>query len=146
MLIEICSAPIELLEISEQGPHGPPGPQGLSGSAVSSYFSAVGVSGHIAVVLDADGQCRAADASVPADHAVAGLTIGAAAAGAPAVVVDRGILEHSGWSFSPGSPVFLGLAGAITQTLPESAAFCKVLGVAVSPTRISVNFQPAIFK
>jgi len=147
-VVVVPPPPVVVLPIGQglQGPAGARGADGSSSSAFSSYVAATSVSGHIAVVLDAAGQCRAADTSSPADHAVAGLTICAAGAGAPVVTVHRGILEHIGWSFTVGDPVFLGLAGAITQNLPGAAVFSKVLGVAVSPTRISVDFQPAIFK
>jgi hypothetical protein len=77
---------------------------------------------------------------------VAGITIGASSSGASVGLLSSGVLEHTGWTFTTDLPVFLGLAGAITQTLPPAAVFSKVLGVAVSPTRISIDFQPAIFK
>lgn len=144
-VLTVVQESVQLVTVAAQGPAGPQGPQGLSGSSINSYLAAQNVSGHVAVVLDASGQCRAADAAQLSDHAVVGLTTGAAVAGDPVVVVGRGILEHSGWAFTIGAPAFLGLAGAITQTLPPSAVFSKVLGVAVSPTRISVDFQPAIF-
>jgi hypothetical protein len=128
------------------GLQGPPGPQGPSGAAgITLYVAAAPLSGHIAVVLDATGQITPADASDASHHAVAGLTTQSGTTGASVEVISKGILEHNGWTFTPGAPVFLGLAGAITQTLPPTALFSKVLGVAVSPTRVSVDFQPAIF-
>jgi len=135
----------DLIDVAAQGPMGPQGPQGLSGASVSLYPAAVPVSGHAAIVLNATGQALPADASDPTHFAVAGVTVGAATAGDNVEVQNSGVLEHSGWTFTAGLPVFLGLAGAITQVLPPSAVFSKVLGVAVSPTRISLDFQPAIF-
>lgn len=137
-------APLTLVSAG-QGLQGVPGPTGPAGAAVITYPAAVPVSGHTAVVLDALGQCLPADCTVLTDHAVAGITVHAATAGDPVEVTTRGVLEHLGWTFTPGLPVFLGLAGALTQSLPGSAVFSKVLGVAVSPTHISVDFQPAIF-
>jgi hypothetical protein len=122
------------------------GPQGAPGAAFASYPAAVSLSGHIAVVLNASGQALPADAATPSHYAVAGITIGASSSGASVGLLSSGVLEHTGWTFTTDLPVFLGLAGAITQTLPPAAVFSKVLGVAVSPTRISIDFQPAIFK
>lgn len=146
LLTETAQQNGDLLEVAQQGPPGPQGPQGLGGSAVSSYVANTELSGHIAVVLDSLGLALPADAATRAHFAVAGVTVGSAVPGDPVTVVTTGVVEHGGWTFTPGAPVFLGLAGAIAQTLPPTAVFSKVLGVAVSPTRISINFQPAIFK
>ncbi len=135
-----------ILEVGAQGPMGPQGPQGLSGSAVSAYIAAVALSGHTAVVLNAAGQALPADSTDSTHYVVAGITTGAATSGASVEVINAGVLEHLGWAFTAGLPVFLGLAGTVTQTLPPSAVFSKALGIAVSPTRISIDFQPAIFK
>ena len=139
------SEPTDIIEAQAQGPIGPQGPTGLSGSSISSYPAAVAVGGHVAVVLDSDGKVIPADAATTAHRAVAGITLGAAVQDAAVEVTAAGLIEHIGWTFTPGAPVFLGLAGALTQTLPPSAVFSKVLGMAVTPTRISVDFQPAIF-
>lgn len=126
---------------------GPTGPQGAPGaSGATLYPAASAISGHVAIVLNSDGQCLPADPANPAHYAVAGITTQAAGAALDQVqVLTGGVLEHLGWTFTPDLPVFLGLAGALTQTLPVTAAFSKVLGVAVSPTRVSLDFQPAIF-
>lgn len=137
-------APVSLVSAG-QGLQGVPGPAGAAGAAVVAYPTAQAVSGHVAIVLDALGQCLPADCANATHHAVAGITTQAATLGQSVEVTSRGPLEHSGWVFTPGLPVFLGLAGALTQSLPGTAVFSKVLGVAVSPTRISVDFQPAIF-
>lgn len=137
---------IDLVEVLAQGPVGPQGPQGLSGSSVTAYTAALALSGHVAVVLNAAGQAMPADPTNPAHHAVAGITTQAGAMGAAVEVVSRGMLEHLGWTFTVDQPVFLGLDGAVTQTLPPTAVFSKSLGVAVSATRVSIDFQPAIFR
>lgn len=149
--VMLDAASIEVIEIQAQGPMGaagpagPQGPQGLSGTSVAAYPAAVSVGGHLAITLDSLGKITPADASIAAHRLVAGVTTGAAVADASVEVVSTGIVEHLGWAFTPGLPVFLGLAGAIVQTVPPTAVFSKVLGVAVTPTRISLDFQPAIF-
>ncbi len=123
------------------------GPQGLpGGSGATTYTAAVPLGGHLAVTLGAAGDAIPADAATAWHYAVAGITTGAVIAGAPATVVTTGSLEHSGWTFSPNLPVFLGLNGALTQTVPGGAVFSKVLGIAITPTRITLDFQPAIFR
>ncbi len=135
----------DLVDVATQGPPGPQGPQGLSGAAVSSYIASVALSGHIAIVLNADGQALPADPTNPAHYTVSGITTQAAAAGDPVEVVSKGVLEHLGWAHTVAAPVFLGAAGSITQAATPGAVFSKVLGVAVSATRVSIDFQPAIF-
>ena len=49
----------------------------------------------------------------------------------------------AGWAGVPG-PVFLGLAGQLTQSLPPGALFSQVIGQAVSPTRVLIDVQPFI--
>lgn len=118
-----------------------------SGGSSLSYLSASSLSGHIAITLDAQGRATPADCTLASHaHALMGITLGASGAGASAPVTLSGQLEHLGWTFTPGAPVFLGLAGAITQSLPPQAVFSKVLGVAVTPTRISISFQPSLFR
>lgn len=134
-----------IIESAAQGPPGAQGPQGLSGGSVTTYVASVPISGHIAVVLDSTGLCLPADAANPAHFAVAGVSIGAAIAGDPVTVITRGVLEHLGWTFTADQPVYLGLAGALTQVLPGGAVFSKIIGVAVSATRVSLDFQSAIF-
>ena len=149
LLTETAQQNGDLLEVAQQGPPGPPGaagPQGLPGTSISSYVAATGLQSHIAVVLNSAGQVLPADATTRAHFALAGVTVGSAASGTPVTVVTAGVVEHGGWAFIVGAPVFLGLAGTITQTLPDTAVFSKVLGVAVSPTHIAIDFQPAIFK
>ena len=114
-------------------------------SAGASLVASQNISGHTAVALDAVGGAIPADASTAQHSAVLGIATGAALAGGDVTILSHGAFEHLGWTFTPGLPVFLGLAGALTQTVPPTALFSKVLGMAVTPTRISVDFQPAIF-
>lgn len=135
----------EILELQIQGPPGPQGIQGLPGPVTAQYVCAQAISGHTAITLDANGKCIPASCAEASHSFVAGITTGAAVQDAQTTALTGGTLEHLGWSFTAGSPVFLGLDGAITQTVLPQAVFAKVLGTAVSPTRIAIDFQPAIF-
>lgn len=128
-----------------QGPSGPPGPAGPASGSGAEYPAAVAVSGHRVVALDEAGEVFAASADT-LSHAlrVAGVTLGAAAEGEPVTVQSIGPVEFSGWAFTPGQPVFLGLAGALVQSLPPGAVFSLVIGTALSATRVAVRLQPPI--
>jgi hypothetical protein len=115
-----------------------------SGTNVGGYTAAEILSGHQAIALDANGQAINASADNLAHQYVEALTTNAALIGDNVQVVMTGLFEHLGWNFTTDLPVYLGLGGAITQTVPPTALFVKVLGIAVSPTRIKVDFQPAI--
>jgi len=150
LVIESTSETITLVHeevvILETAQQGPPGPAGAPGSAVAlAYIAATPVSGHMALTLNAADEAIYADAATPTHYAVVGVSTGAASAGAQVTALNSGSIEHSGWAFTVGQPVFLGLGGALTQSLPVGAVFSKVLGVAATPTRITLDFQPAIF-
>lgn len=155
--VTLTTAGVEILEVFDRGlngiqgvpgPAGPTGPTGPIGvSTALQYVSAVNLSGHVAITLDTLGKAIVADCSVAkCANAVMGITEGASLLGANTVVFNAGSLEHAGWSFTPDMPVFLGLAGAITQVLPAQAEFTQVLGMAVTATRISIHIQSAIFR
>jgi hypothetical protein len=137
----------DVIEVVAQGPAGPAGTDGAQGNPGASeyYIAAQNVGGHAVVTLDANGEVILADASTPGHQFAIGLTKNAAITGDTVVTQVTGRVEHLGWTFAPDAPVFLGLNGALTQTVPGGAIFCKPLGVAISATRVNLSFQPAIF-
>lgn len=143
----VLTAVAELLRglTGPQGEMGAPGATGPAGGIELSYTAEQALSGHLAITLDTLGRALPADCTLPGHAAVMGITLGAAAAGGAVAAAITGQLEHLGWAFTPGVPVLLGRAGALTQALPPGAAFTKVLALAVTPTRISLDFGPAIF-
>lgn len=135
---------VEVTEIITDAEQGPPGPAGPSGGTQTVTVGATPLSGHTAVAVDADGLLVYADSSNPAHRfAVLGLLSQAFSAGTEAEVRTGFVLEHSGWTWTPG-PVFVGLGGALVQTVPGSAVFCQVVGLALSATRILIDVQPPI--
>ena len=125
------------------GPPGPPGPPGPKGNA-QLVPVAQPISGHSVVAVDASGQLVPADCT-NASHcgAVLGVVDRAYSLGESADVKTGFPLPHAGWAWMPG-PVFLGLAGQLTQSLPPGALFSQVIGQAVSPTRVLIDVQPFI--
>lgn len=144
-LVVLTPGATELVEVALQGPPGPPGPAGAPGGALLQITAAVDLGGHLAVAYDASGRLVLASAD-NAGHAlrVAGITTGAAVASAAATVQRNDVLEHAGWAWTPGAPVFLGLAGQLVQSVPPGAVFAQVLGHALTPTRLLINLQPSV--
>ena len=121
------------------------GPAGAAGGAGADYIAASPLSGHQVIAIDSAGQAIYAS-SDNAAHAlrIAGVSVAAAAAAAPVTVMSAGLIEHGGWSWTPGQPVFVGLNGVLTQTLPPTSVYSRVIGQAVGATRLLVDLQPPI--
>lgn len=103
------------------------------------------ISGHTAYIVGEGGKAFIADPTNPLHQFVQGVTISAAAQDAAVQIQSDGMLTHVGWTFTPGGLVYVGLLGQLTQVLPGTAVFQKVVGVALTATTISLNLQPAIF-
>ena len=142
--VTIIEDDILIVEVAQQGPTGAQGPQGPNGAA-TVYIAASAISGHLAVTLETAGQVIPADPGTAAHgNSVIGVTVGAAAGGAPVELATTGLVTHAGWGFTTGAPVFAGTAGQITQT-PPVGVWQKAIGVARSPTSFVLHMQPAIF-
>ena len=127
--------------VGQTGPRGVPGPPG---SATTVPVGPDAISGHSAVACGPDGLLIPADCTTSTHlGAVLGLVADAYSPGEDAVVQTGFVLEHAGWSWTPG-PVFVGLAGQLTQALPPAAIFSQVVGHALSATRVLVDLQPPI--
>lgn len=136
----------ELIEVSVQGPIGPQGPAGAPGGALLTGTAGAALSGHMAVAYDSAGLLVYASADDP-EHAFtfAGITTGAAVSGAAATVQRNDVIEHAGWTWAAGDPIFLGLGGALVQSPAPGAVFLKPLGLALTATRVMLAIQPAMF-
>lgn len=120
---------------------GVPGPAGAAGGTTRSYFAGETVGGHKAVVLDASGQVRLADADVADDFfRLVGLSLNAALVGASVQVQTLGEITFSGWAWTPGQPVFVGSGGALTQSPSESDdSACIQIGAATAAQTLFVR-------
>lgn len=133
--------------VAGRGLQGAVGERGPVGDSTSSYVAGAAVSGHSVLTMDSNGEAIYADSTNPthADSLI-GVSTGAAAQGDTVYVKNFGLVQHQGWSLTPGEPVFLGTGGQITQTAPTTpGAFVKQLGRAQSTTSFVLNIQPAIF-
>lgn len=135
---------VDVVAVAEQGPRGIQGVPGPAGGATLVTVGTVPVSGHAAVALDPAGLLVYADCTNSAHlGAVLGVVANAYSPGDQAEVKTGFDLSHAGWAFAAG-PVFVGVGGALVQTLPPGAVFAQVIGYALAPTRIRVDVQPAI--
>lgn len=129
------------LELGRRGPQGPPGAAG--GASVTRQASSA-ISGHRAVRERSDGAVEYADPATPSGlTTVLGITSGAASGGAPVTIVTTGEMDEQTWSWTPGGLIYLGAAGALTQTAPTSGSL-MVLGVATSATSMLVRIAAPI--
>lgn len=103
-----------------------------------------------AVVRNVDGvRVDIADNTVEA-HAVPvlGINIAAAAANATVLVQNKGPLTNPLWAWVPNQPIFLGVAGALTQTPPTAASgalFSQRIAFAQSPTNVFIEIEPPLY-
>jgi hypothetical protein len=135
---------IEILAVAEQGPPGRQGQPGPPGGATTVKVGPLPISGHSVVACNTQGELISADATNPAHRgAVLGVVADAYSPGDDAVVQTGYVLEHAGWTWTPG-PVLVGLAGQLAQAPPAGALFAQVIGQALSSTRVLIDINPPI--
>lgn len=129
----------------EQGPPGRPGIPGPAGGQVLQRTAGQDMSALLVVYEDMFGDVWPADAAVEADVlALLGVTVTAAQGGQPINVQRLGVIDDSGWSWTPGRRVYLaGQGGRLTQDPPVSG-YDVLIGVALSQTRLLLNLQDPI--
>jgi hypothetical protein len=143
--IVVTETVTELLQVAQQGPPGATGPAGAPGGALLTGTAGAALSGHMAVAYNSAGELVYASADNAAHaYSLAGVTTGAAASGATATVQRNDVITHAGWAWTPGAPVFLGLAGALVQAPAVGSLFIKPIGVALTAQRLMLSIQPAI--
>jgi hypothetical protein len=132
------------------GPRGARGPAGGGGGAPAEYVATAALGGHRVVKADGDDGVAYASNDAPGDaHLAFGLTTAAASEGALVPVQSEGRVTEAGWSWTPDMPVFLGQGGQLTQVPPTPVGspqprFILIVGVAVSPTQVNLDFKTPI--
>lgn len=138
-------APSQMAIIPVAGPQGRAGIDGASGAGGGvNRTAAVNLSGHRVVVPNNFGQVIYADPTNP-DHTnrPKWFTTGAWTAGDTATLTADGLVSEGSWSWTPGTPIYLGAGGLLTQT-PPSSGFLQVVAEVVSSTTIDFNPHPPI--
>lgn len=134
---------VEVVADVEQGPPGPPGPIGPAGGVAFTRPTSAPLSALRVVWEDVAGAVHPLSAD-DADHIdlVCGLTLTATSGPGDVTVQRSGPITDAAWNWAPGR-VYLGMGGALTQSPPEDG-FDVLVGVAVSATRLILNFQDPI--
>lgn len=142
LVVEPEQAPAVLVAAGEQGPPGRPGEPGPAGGSAFQRTAGETLSA-LRAVYELNGQVRYLDYRDEDNiDLLLGLTLTAAASGELTNIQRSGPIDDSGWNWTPG-PVWLGAAGALTQT-PPADGFDVLIGAAVSATRITLNLQQPI--
>lgn len=138
---------IEATFPAQQGLAGPPGPPGASipGGALVKLSNGVVGGGRMVRYVDATHVGIASADTIAHLASIAGVSLTAASAAEQDVNFARlGEVVDSGWAWTPGLPVYLGLNGVLTQTHSPAWAFVLIVGVALSATRLIVDFRAPI--
>lgn len=136
---------ITILSVAEQGPPGATGPIGPSGGSALTVTAGPALGGHRLVVMDGADTAQYADPT-NLSHAgiVLGMTVGAVVAGQPLNVIRLGEITEPTWNWTLNQPVYLGLNGVPTQTLPPTAVFSLVVGFPITSTKLFVSIREPI--
>lgn len=119
-----------LVDSSMGGGGAPPLPTLTAGVNISAYQ---------VITIHSDGMAYVADAATVADaNIVMGVAITSASVGNPLTFAPSGEVDNSGFLFTPGARVYLGLSGALVETVPThpASAFELSLGVAASSSKL----------
>ncbi len=127
----------------DAGSQGPPGPPGELGQAYVEFPAAVPIGGHRAVRLLGGAAIYTDNTSLPDANLVLGITRGAADAGALAQIQFNGLMAEPSWAWTPDLPVFVGVAGVLTQT-PPTSGFSLIVGIATRADQIFIGAKAPI--
>lgn len=132
------------VSLNQVGPQGATGATGASGVSSITKLAAVALSGHRVVYADSTGKVNYADSST-LTHAniVLGITNNAGIANDPITVFVSGEIVEPSWTWVPSAPVFLGLLGNLTQSVPTTG-FILIVGIAINATTLSVGIKQPI--
>ena len=124
-----------------RGPAGPPGGGGVS------MIAGATLGGHRVVQTIANVGLMYASADQREDALrLVGVITSSVAAGEDVTVVTNGEVEEASWNWDTSKPVYLGLNGLLTQTVPEAptAQFAVVVGMPTSAQSLFVKLREPI--
>lgn len=116
----------------------------IASDAGSFQSTAVGnITSNTVVAATSGGVLNPSLATPTEVPAIVGVAFTSATSGNPITVMTKGQITDALWSWTPGLPLYCGVAGgALTQTAPTSGAVVQV-GVALSATEINVQIGMA---
>lgn len=101
------------------------------------------ISGHKVICVKADGKAYIADSNTLNTNGIVGISTEAVSTGEYLKIQTGGVLQHNGWSFTIGEPIWCGANGVLTQTVTGTAFVC-ILGMAISADTINIEIQQPI--
>jgi len=110
-----------------------------------NFKAANTISSYYCGYIDTGGRIALADADASnMMPAVAINTTGSSlSAGTNYNLLIYGVVRNTAWNFAIGQPVYVGLSGEVTTTMPSSAPDCvQVIGRTISPDSIIFNPSP----
>lgn len=137
--VPVTTSPHAVILVPQPGGQGPPGQPGGSVARIT----AAALSGHRVVTPLNNGTVNYADATNAA-HAARPmwLTTGAWNLGDLATLTTAGPVTEPSWNWTPGQPIYLGTAGALTQTPTPGAAFMLIVAEVIDAT--TIEFRPQV--
>lgn len=116
----------------------------LGGTNVVYYTAGAAVSNHSIVAIDAANTVVHADNTIM-DHVnkIIGITTGAALLGEQVPVQLDGEIVEPSWTWTLGSPVYLGTNGQLTQVVPVSG-FSIMVGIPTTSTKMRLRFREPV--
>ena len=124
------------------------GPAGAPGGTILTVQSSQALSGHRVVRFNDLGLADYASCAVESNaYRVIGITTSAVAANTDVGIQTFADITEPSWNWIPDQPIYLGVDGVLTQTVPVQPAskFLMVIGFSITPTSMFVSPQPAIF-
>lgn len=116
-------------------------PVGASHNHIITVRAVDAIGGHRVVTISgAYADCGNPDSG----NSIAGVSLQAVAAGQQAEAQYLGVIEELSWNFMPGKPVYLGHAGLLTQTPPDSGIIVEI-GRAITATTLLINIQQPLY-
>ena len=110
-----------------------------------NYIAAFNVRVHHVVVGQPDGKARELDVTDPSHGlSILGIARTSADAGVTFSVQNTGYMVEAGWGWTPGSPIFAGAEGLLTQT-PPAGEFLAIVAMALSATELTVSLNTPIY-
>ncbi|HAT50734.1 MAG: hypothetical protein HQL07_04430 [Nitrospirae bacterium] len=124
-------------EVTQRGATGQPGVN----PGVTTMVAGEALASLRVVSVNATGHAVYADAQVDAlATSVIGVTLVSVGIGESVSIQTFGVVTDPGWTFTPGSPIFLGINSLLSASPPLTGWMVK-MGIALSSTDVAIQRQ-----